>query len=102
MKKLFFAWIMALWCFPAVFAQSGTDIELNLAYGENNEAHKVVLRFTYSPYQYGVCLLTTKEMGFAFYLNQIYVDGKPTDYLQSTTTSKKYIAFLCQPAWKKK
>ena len=39
-----------------------TDIELNLAYGENNEAHKVVLRFTYSPYQYGVCLLTTKEM----------------------------------------
>lgn len=23
MKKLFFAWIMALWCFPAVFAQSG-------------------------------------------------------------------------------
>lgn len=79
-----------------------TDIELNLAYGESNEAHKVVLRFTYSPYQYGVCLLTTKEMGFAFYLNQIYVDGKPTDYIQSTTTSKKYVAFLCQPAWKKK
>ncbi len=26
MKKLFFAWIMALWCFPAVFAQSGQGI----------------------------------------------------------------------------
>ena len=46
--------------------------------------------------------LLPSEKAFAFYLNQIYVDGKPTDYLQSTTTSKKYIAFLCQPAWKKK
>ena len=26
MKKLVFAWIMALWCFPAVFAQSGQGI----------------------------------------------------------------------------
>lgn len=86
----------------AYFVASSTDIALNLTYDEGKGAktHEVVLRFT--PSRYGVCLLTTKEMAFAFYLYQIYVDGKLTDYLQSTTTSQKYVEFLCQPAWKKK
>ena len=86
----------------AYFVASSTDIALDLTYDEGKGAktHEVVLRFR--PSRYGVCLLTTKEMAFAFYLNQIYVDGKPTDYLQSTTTSQKYVEFICQPAWKKK
>lgn len=86
----------------AWFLAYSTDIALNLTYGEGKDAktHEVVLRFT--PSRYGVCMLTTKEMAFAFYLNQIYVDGKPTDYLRSTTTSLNKVEFLCQPAWKKK
>ena len=86
----------------AYFVASSTDIALNLTYddGKGAKTHEVVLRFT--PSRYGVCLLTTKEMAFAFYLYQIYVDGKPTDYLRSTTTSLNKVEFLCQPAWKKK
>ena len=86
----------------AYFVASSTDIALNLTYGEGKDTktHEVVLKFR--PSRYGICLLTTKEMAFAFLLYQINVDGKPTDYLQSTTTSQKCVEFLCQPAWKKK
>lgn len=48
MKKLFFAWIMALWCFPAVFAQSGQGIRyqgevgVGTAFGVGSNAYDPV------------------------------------------------------------
>ncbi len=74
---------------------------LNLTYG--GETHKVQLVFSYNAYySNGYCTLTgTKKLGLQFYLYQIWVDGKQTDYIKNSVTSNSYVAFFCQPKYSK-
>ena len=80
-----------------------SPIKLNLTYGADNKSHEVVLNFGYNAYYLGYCQWSTKQMGFPFYLYNIWVDGKQTSYISNSTNSgTNTVSFVIRNAWKKK
>lgn len=80
-----------------------SPIKLNLTYGADNKSHEVVLNFGYYAYYSGYCQWSTKQMGFPFYLYNIWVDGKQTSYISNSTNSgTNTVSFAIRNAWKKK
>lgn len=80
-----------------------SPIKLNLNYGADNKSHEVVLNFGYNAYYSGYCQWGTKQMGFPFYLYNILVDGKQTNYISNSISSgTKIVSFAIRNAWKKK
>lgn len=81
-----------------------SPITLNLTYGADNASHKVVLNFGYNAYYTGYCYWSTKQMGFPFYLYNIMVDDKQTNYISnsiSSTSQSSTVSFVIRNAWKK-
>ena len=78
-------------------------LELNLTYGENNKSHKVQLAFMPNQMYYGYCTLKEpRQLGFQFYLYQLWVDGNKTGYISnSINNSNSTVAFAIRNAWKK-
>ena len=78
-------------------------LELNLTYGENNKSHKVQLAFMPNQMYYGYCTLKEpRQLGFQFYLYQLWVDGNQTGYISnSINKSNSTVAFAIRNAWKK-
>ena len=70
-------------------------IELNLAYGAENKSHKVQLYFMPNQMYYGYCTLKEpRQMGFQFYLVQLWVDGAQTAFIKnSINSSNSTVAF---------
>ena len=53
--------------------------------------------------EYGKGSGSTKQMGFPFYLYNILVDGKQTNYISNSISSgTKTVSFAIRNAWKKK
>lgn len=84
----FFAW-------PSV-------IELNLIYGTDNKSHKVQFVFAPNQMYYGYCTLNEpRQLGFQFYLAQLWVDGAQTSYLKNSVSGYSSVSFACRNAFKK-
>lgn len=77
-------------------------IELNLAYGADNKSHKVQLVFIPNQNYYGYCTLKDpRKLGFQFALDQIWVDGAQTDYIENSISNYSTVAFTVRNIWKK-
>ena len=87
----------------AYFIACPEAINLDLTYGTDNKSHKVVLYFIPSQMYYGYCTLKEpRQLGFQFYLYQLWVDGNQTGYISnSINKSNSTVAFAIRNAWKK-
>lgn len=89
----------------AYFYACPSPIKLNLTYGADNKSHEVVLNFSYNAYYSGYCQWSTKQMGFPFYLYNIWVDGKQTSYITNSISSNgqssNAVSFVIRNSWKK-
>ena len=87
----------------AYFLACPSVIELNLTYGTDNKSHKVQFAFAPNQMYYGYCTLKEpRQLGFQFYLYQLWVDGNKTGYISnSINNSNSTVAFAIRNAWKK-
>ena len=86
----------------AYFLACPSVIELNLTYGTDNKSHKVQFAFLPNQMYYGYCTLNEpRQLGFQFYLVQLWVDGAQTSYLKNSVSGKNYVQFACRNAFKK-
>lgn len=84
----------------AYFLACPSVIELNLTYGTDNKSHKV--QFAFAPMYYGYCTLNEpRQLGFQFYLAQLWVDGAQTSYLKNSVSGYSSVSFACCNAFKK-
>lgn len=86
----------------AYFQAWPSVIELNLTYGTDNKSHKVQFAFLPNQMYYGYCTLNEpRQLGFQFYLAQLWVDGAQTTYLKNSVSGNSYVQFACRNAFKK-
>ena len=86
----------------AYFLACPSVIELNLTYGTDNKSHKVQFAFAPNQMYYGYCTLNEpRQLGFQFYLAQLWVDGAQTSYLKNSVSGYSSVSFACRNAFKK-
>lgn len=86
----------------AYFLAYPSVIELNLTYGTDNKSHKVQFVFAPNQMYYGYCTLNEpRQLGFQFYLAQLWVDGAQTSYLKNSVSGYSSVSFACRNAFKK-